>query len=487
MQGDAGARGVHAGAVCASGGAPAAPRDCDDREPSKSPAAVPDASCGSGVAMGVVAASASLGTTTNGLRHDGVSCAAGEAAQQPGVFAADPNGQLPPSHAPQPSDECALHSSRAPSRARGTPEATVSEASAAAAGACGRVSAGVGSASGTADASADELSAADVAGASGGEAASSEGRARSSEAEGANASAEVVAEDEDRVFGLEVIATSCAHGPLVTHPECSMPKSNLASVFQTSNESWLYVLMEGEFGAPWPMAITRSGVCCGRLYFKARMQQWALMATDASHWSMLDLKTVIPLMIRAWGELRPPTRESRWICFPYLSQLPPSVVDLSARFALGDISPQLPADLLAQLPASATAVPDEAVVQRDVKAIGACPPPGRNQQRAARRKHKAAAPSTSAPAARHAISPSMRPATAGMNPAAALSLPVTSSAALGASPLAAAPGAPMPAASAARPSAAHTAWLRQAGWRTTALRSRMAAGPSRCLRFRTIP
>ena len=74
---------------------------------------------------------------------------------------------------------------------------------------------------------------------------------------------------------------------------------------------------------------------------------------------------------------------------PYLSELPRSVVDLPARLARGDISTALPADAAPQLRASV--IPEEAVVQRDIKAIGACPPPGRSAQRSGRRKQRAGA------------------------------------------------------------------------------------------------
>ena len=72
----------------------------------------------------------------------------------------------------------------------------------------------------------------------------------------------------------------------------------------------------------------------------------------------------------------------RWVCFPYLKEPPPHALDLPARLAVGDIQLQLPAATLAQYATTLQPVtlPTEAVEQRDVKAIGACPPPGRQQQ-----------------------------------------------------------------------------------------------------------
>ncbi|KOO25548.1 hypothetical protein Ctob_010750, partial [Chrysochromulina tobinii] len=166
-----------------------------------------------------------------------------------------------------------------------------------------------------------------------------------------------------------------------------MSASTLASVFPNAAESWLYVIMEGEFGVPWTVAMTRSGVCCGRLHFKARMQQWALLETDAAEWRQVNVEAAIKLMLRTWGELRPPLTDQRWICFPYLSELPRSIMDLPARFAWGDINPHvLTAEMAAMHRPCQMA---EASVQRDVRAIGACPPTGRSQLRGARRKRAA--------------------------------------------------------------------------------------------------
>ena len=102
----------------------------------------------------------------------------------------------------------------------------------------------------------------------------------------ANAHAEMEAgqadgadEDEDSLYG-KVLATSCAHGPLVTHPATSMTSGMLASVFPSSNESWLYVTVAGEFGSQWAMGIAATGVACGRLHFKPRMQQWVLVEVE---------------------------------------------------------------------------------------------------------------------------------------------------------------------------------------------------------------
>ena len=66
-------------------------------------------------------------------------------------------------------------------------------------------------------------------------------------------------EDDEGVDG-RVLATSCAHGPLVTHPAMTQVSGMMASVFPSSNESWLYVTVAGEFGTPWAMGITATGV-----------------------------------------------------------------------------------------------------------------------------------------------------------------------------------------------------------------------------------
>jgi len=48
-------------------------------------------------------------------------------------------------------------------------------------------------------------------------------------------------------------------------------------LLSSSKETWLYVVMTGEFGMPWPVGINKAGILFGRLQFKAKMQQWALV------------------------------------------------------------------------------------------------------------------------------------------------------------------------------------------------------------------
>lgn len=169
-----------------------------------------------------------------------------------------------------------------------------------------------------------------------------------------------------------MLATSCAHGPLVTHPQMSSSSGMLVSVFPSSNESWLYVLMAGEFGVPFNIGLSAKGVVYGRLQFRAKMQQWALLHVDPSEWKALSLDTLIPATVHAWKSPIPPKSDARWICFPYLSKEPESCLDLPHLLAHGsyclDVKPDVsPIMLSAQMP-----IP-EATVQRDVKAIGARP------------------------------------------------------------------------------------------------------------------
>lgn len=74
----------------------------------------------------------------------------------------------------------------------------------------------------------------------------------------------------------------------MTHPAMSQVSGMLASVFPSSNESWLYVTVAGEFGSPWAMGITAAGIACGRLHFKPRMQQWVLVEVEVDAWEQAD-------------------------------------------------------------------------------------------------------------------------------------------------------------------------------------------------------
>lgn len=76
--------------------------------------------------------------------------------------------------------------------------------------------------------------------------AQSEAMAPSSQSGPPEGEGAVADEDEEGVNG-KVLSTSCAHGPLVTHPAMTQVSGMLASVFPSSNESWLYVTVAGGF------------------------------------------------------------------------------------------------------------------------------------------------------------------------------------------------------------------------------------------------
>jgi hypothetical protein len=178
-------------------------------------------------------------------------------------------------------------------------------------------------------------------------------------------------DEEDASEGL-VLATSCAHGPLVTHPHLSSASGMLVSVFPSSHESWLYVLMAGEFGVPFNIGMSAKGVIYGRLQFRAKMQQWALLHVDPSEWKSVALETLIPATVHAWKLPVPPKGDARWICFPYLTKEPDSTLNLPHLLSIGsyplNVKPNVsPIMLQARVPMP------EATVQRDVKAIGARP------------------------------------------------------------------------------------------------------------------
>lgn len=200
--------------------------------------------------------------------------------------------------------------------------------------------------------------------------------------------------DEDHVEGT-VLSTSCAHGPLVTHPDKSIRSGMLASVFPSSKESWLYVVMAGEFGAPWPLGINAAGTVYGRLQFKSKMQQWALLKVEQPEWQQVSLDKVLSLMHHAWGEhLCPPKGDERWICFPYLYAQPSSVLDLPTELSTGKYT--LDASAHAPQPSAAIHIP-EATVQRDVKAIGARPAQVKAQVRAPRKRSAKGHPAGATP------------------------------------------------------------------------------------------
>ena len=131
--------------------------------------------------------------------------------------------------------------------------------------------------------------------------------------------------DDDESIG-HVITTSCAHG----HPDPQLLRSFAASRYPTPPESWLYVVTPSGFFTPWAIGINAEGQAYGRLVFKSKMQQWALVATTASEWQQLDLPRLLHRMVASWGSLHPPRHEARWICFPYLTAAPPCTLDLPA-------------------------------------------------------------------------------------------------------------------------------------------------------------
>ncbi|EOD12793.1 hypothetical protein EMIHUDRAFT_459627 [Emiliania huxleyi CCMP1516] len=64
----------------------------------------------------------------------------------------------------------------------------------------------------------------------------------------------------------------------------------LVSVFPSSNESWLYVLMNGEFGVPFEIGVSDKGVIYGKLQFRQKMQQWVLLRVEPREWQSLQLE-----------------------------------------------------------------------------------------------------------------------------------------------------------------------------------------------------
>jgi len=198
-------------------------------------------------------------------------------------------------------------------------------------------------------------------------------------------------EDDDEAMEGSVLATSCAHGPLVTHPHLSSSSGMLMSVFPSSHESWLYVLMAGEFGAPFNIGLSAKGVVYGRLTFRAKMQQWVLLHVEPAEWEAVALETLIPASVHTWGEPIPPKGDSRWICFPYLDKEPASVLNLprllSANAYCLDVKPNVgPIVMQTRLPLP------EATFQRDVKAIGARPAKKEAPKSARKRPIKAQLP-----------------------------------------------------------------------------------------------
>lgn len=203
------------------------------------------------------------------------------------------------------------------------------------------------------------------------------------------------ADDDEQVDGV-VLATSCAHGPLVTHPDMSARSGGmLASVFPSSKESWLYVVVCGEFGVPWALGVNSAGTIYGRLQFKSKMQQWVLLHVEESEWQQIPLEKVLSSMHHVWGEFNPPKSDGRWICFPYLCAEPASTLDLPTQLSSGKYSLTACGDV--QQPIS-TAILPEATIQRDVKAIGARPAQAKPQQPRAPRKRPAKAGISAAPA-----------------------------------------------------------------------------------------
>ena len=173
--------------------------------------------------------------------------------------------------------------------------------------------------------------------------------------------------------------------PLVTHPDTSQPSTSLMAVFPSKAESWLYVVMAGEYGAPWAMGVNSQGQAFGRLEFKAAMQQWVLLHVEATEWqtvrerarrpapppprppaapaspaaaapapcsalpSPLPPPRPLPSSSLSGADAHPPSSdgpsvgrsflpplaEQRWICFPYLTAAPSCTLDLPSLMAEG--------------------------------------------------------------------------------------------------------------------------------------------------------
>ena len=98
----------------------------------------------------------------------------------------------------------------------------------------------------------------------------------------------------------------------MTYPDPQQLRSFAASGFPLPPESWLYVVMQAEFGVPWAIGINAEGQAYGRLVFKSKMQQWALVASSAAEWQQLDMPRLLPGMVASWGSLHPPRHEARW-------------------------------------------------------------------------------------------------------------------------------------------------------------------------------
>ena len=169
----------------------------------------------------------------------------------------------------------------------------------------------------------------------------------------------------------KVLATSCANGPLVTHPDTFNQRGALAAFFPPSEQSWLYVVFEKEFNAPFDLGISATGCIFGRLYFKSQMQQWVLLQVDDSEWKQVDLKQLVPLLKTEWDGVRPPKSRTRWVCFPYLVNVPDSHINLDALLASGEFPMQSVS--VAENCFKASSINPEALIQRDIKSIGARP------------------------------------------------------------------------------------------------------------------
>ncbi len=186
---------------------------------------------------------------------------------------------------------------------------------------------------------------------------------------------------DDSLPDAKPIATSCAHGPLVTHPRHSgageSSSAMLASVFPSLQERWLYVILASEFGVPFAMGLTEAGCAYGRLEFDVTMQQWALKHTDPQVWASINLDKLLPALYFRWrGTAAPPLSDSRWVCFPYLGSPPESTLDLQAAI---DSSARpltsVGSDHILAQPLDASIVMPAAVEQRDITTIGARPTP----------------------------------------------------------------------------------------------------------------
>jgi len=109
----------------------------------------------------------------------------------------------------------------------------------------------------------------------------------------------------------KLLALSCAHGPMVTHPDAST-----GHVALLPGSAWLHVALPVDTALPWAIGVNIQGHTCGKLNFTAVVQQWALHEITETEWEALHL-AARRKVLTLFGPRRPPPLESAtWICFP---------------------------------------------------------------------------------------------------------------------------------------------------------------------------